>query len=109
MNFVVNCVIMVLNYVNSLFCIEDIMGGISMNDILKKMKAKAGDKLVELNCSTCEYNTGIVCAGHGTRTDNKESTYGMPIEKAEKMFSKGCDDFGISLNAFIEQEKLNGR
>lgn len=31
------------------------------------------------------------------------------MKEAEKMFTNGCDDYGISLNAFIEQEKLSGR
>jgi hypothetical protein len=73
------------------------------------MKANSGDKLVEQNCSTCEFNFGEVCAGHGTRADNGEDTYGMPMEEADKMFSNGCDDYGISIDAFIDQEKLNGR
>lgn len=68
-----------------------------------------GDKKVERSCSTCEFNFGDVCAGHGTRLDNKEDTYGMPIEDTIKMFDDGCDDYGISLDAFIEQEKMNGR
>lgn len=61
------------------------------------------------NCSTCEFNFRDVCAGHGTRVDNGQDTYGMSMKKAEKMFSDGCDDYGISLDAFIVQEKLNGR
>lgn len=59
----------------------------------------------EKNCSTCEFNAGIVCMGSGKRTDNKENTYGMPIEEAEKMFPNGCNDWGISLNAFIEENE----
>lgn len=31
------------------------------------------------------------------------------MEEAGKMFSDACDSYGISLDAFIEQEKLNGR
>ena len=46
----------------------------------------------------------IVSKGSGVRTDNNESTYGMPIEEAEKMFPNGCEDWGISLEAFIEEE-----
>jgi len=80
-----------------------------MNDKIRRMKANTGDKLVEKNCSTCEFNFGNVCAGHGIRTDNGQDTYGMSMEEADKMFPDGCDDFGISLDAFIEQEKLNGR
>jgi hypothetical protein len=33
----------------------------------------------------------------------------MPMEEAEKMFPTGCGDYGISLEAFVEQEKMNGR
>lgn len=80
-----------------------------MNDKLRRIKAEHRDKQVEQNCSTCEFNFGEVCAGYGTRTDNGQETYGMPMEEAEKMFLDGCDDYGISLDAFIEQEKSNGR
>lgn len=67
------------------------------------------DKKVEKSCTTCEFNFGDVCAGYGTRTDNGKETYGMSMNDAEKMFPAGCDDYGISLEAFIEQEKMNGR
>lgn len=77
--------------------------------LLRQMKADPGDKLVKKSCRTCEFNFGDVCAGHGVRTDNGQGTYGMSMENAMKMFPKGCDDYGISLDAFIEQEKLNGR
>lgn len=80
-----------------------------MQDKLRRSKANLGDKLVEQSCATCEFNFAFVCAGYGTRTDNGEKTYGMPMEKAEEMFSQGCDDYGISLESFIEQERLNGR
>jgi hypothetical protein len=80
-----------------------------MSDKLRRMKAGPGDKIVEINCSTCEFNFGNVCAGHGIRTDNGQDTYGMPMEEVDKMFPNGCDDYGISLDDFIEQEKLNGR
>ena len=80
-----------------------------MDDKLQRMKAETGDKLVEQSCATCEFNFGNVCAGYGTRTDNGKNTYGMPMDEAEKMFPDGCEDYGISLDAFIEQEELNGR
>lgn len=73
------------------------------------MKSNSSNKLVEKSCLTCEFNFGDVCAGHGVRTDNGQDTYGMDIEEARKMFLDGCEDYGISLDAFIEQEKLNGR
>lgn len=79
------------------------------NENLKRMKANPGDKLVEQNCSTCEFNFGDICAGHGIRTDNGEDTYGMTMGEVKRMFPSGCDDYGISLDAFIEQEKSNGR
>lgn len=81
----------------------------TMEERLHRMKADPGDKLVEMSCDTCEFNFGTICAGHGERTDNGEDTYGMPIEEAEKMFPEGCSSYGISLRAFVEQEKLNGR
>lgn len=80
-----------------------------MKDKLRRMKAYPGDKLIEQSCETCEFNCGSVCAGYGTRIDNGEKTYGMPMDEAEEMFPQGCEDYGISLGAFIEQEKLNGR
>lgn len=80
-----------------------------MEDKVRRMKANTGDKTVRMDCSTCEFNFGNVCAGHGTRTDNGEDTYGMAMDEASKMFQQGCDDYGISLDAFIKQEKLNGR
>lgn len=67
------------------------------------------EKLVERSCATCEFNFGNVCAGYGTRTDNGEETYGMPMNEAEAMFPEGCEGYGISLNTFVEQEKMNGR
>lgn len=80
-----------------------------MEEKLNRMKANPGDKLVEENCSTCEFNFGDVCAGYGIRKDNGKETYGMPMEEASKMFPKGCGDYGISLSAFIDQEEKNGR
>jgi len=50
-----------------------------------------------------------VCAGGGKRLDNSESTYGMPIDETIEMFPNGCEGYGISLDAFIKEEKLNGR
>lgn len=67
------------------------------------------NKKIEKSCATCEFNFGNVCAGYGTRTDNGQETYGMPMKEAEKMFPTGCGDYGISLDAFVEQEKVNGR
>ena len=67
------------------------------------------DKKVEKSCATCEFNFGNVCAGYGVRKDNGKETYGMSMKEAEKMFPSGCEDYGISLGAFIEQEKMNGR
>lgn len=77
--------------------------------LLKQMKANKGDKLVEKSCHTCEFNFGDVCAGHGIRTDNGQDTYGMNIENAIEMFPNGCADYGISLEDFVKQEKMNGR
>ena len=59
----------------------------------------------EKSCSTCEFNAGTVCMGSWKRTDNNESIYGMSIEETEKMFPNGCGDWGISLQAFIEENE----
>lgn len=80
-----------------------------MSDILKQMRAEPGDILAEKSCDTCEMNAGTVCMGSGKRKDNGDTTYGMPIEEAKMMFPSGCEDFGISLTAWIDQEKKNGR
>ena len=80
-----------------------------MDDNLRRMKANPADKLVKKSCETYEFNFDNVCAVYGKRTDNGNDTYGMQMEEAEKMFLGGCEDYGISLSAFIEQEKLNGR
>lgn len=56
------------------------------------------------NCRTCEF-FNYVCMGYGKRIDNGEYTYGMPIEEAISMFPNGCEDWGISLSAFIEEEE----
>lgn len=69
----------------------------------------SGKKSVKKSCSTCEFNFGTVCAGYGKRTDNGEYTYGMPMKEARRMFPNGCEDWGISLDAYIEQEEMNGR
>lgn len=62
-------------------------------------------KKVDQNCNTCEFNAGSVCMGNGKRLDNGEDTYGMPIEEVMSMFPNGCEDWGISLSAFIEEEE----
>lgn len=58
-------------------------------------------------CSTCEFNSGLVCMGTGKRSDNGEMTYGMPIEETEKMFPNGCSDWGISLTSYIDEQERN--
>ena len=67
------------------------------------------EKKLKPSCDSCKFNFGTVCAGSGIRTDNGENTYGMPMDVARKMFPDGCRDYGISLDGFIEQEKMNGR
>lgn len=59
---------------------------------------------IKKNCESCEFYSQV-CMGSGKRTDNGESTYGMPIDVAIKMFSDGCSDWGISLGAYIEGNK----
>ena len=64
---------------------------------------------IKPSCNSCEFNFGNVCAGHGTRTDNQEDTYGSLISEMVNMFPSGCDDWNISFEAFVVQQKLNGR
>ena len=80
-----------------------------MSDLLKQMKAEPGDILVEKSCETCVMNAGVVCMGSGKRKENGDSTYGMPMDEAQRMFPRGCDDYEISFPAFVNQENLNGR
>lgn len=68
-------------------------GGIIMFGVRYKIKP-------ERNCDTCEFNFVEVCAGHGTRIDNGQDTYGMPMDKAYEMFPNGCDDWGISFGEY---------
>lgn len=56
------------------------------------------------NCESCEFYSQV-CMGYGKRPDNGEYTYGMPIDKAIKMFPNGCSDWGISLGTYIEESK----
>lgn len=58
-------------------------------------------------CDTCEFNFGGVCSGHGKRLDNGESTYGMLVSDARKMFegNEECSGWGISLGAYVIQEE----
>ncbi len=72
-------------------------------------KTDPGDILVEQNCSSCQFSFGNVRAGHGVGMDNGQDTYGMPMEEADKMYINGGADYGISLDSFIEQEKLDGK
>ncbi len=66
------------------------------------------EKHLKKCCANWEFNMGV-CAGGGKRLDNSESTYGMPIDETIEMFPNGCEGYGISLDAFIKEEKLNGR
>ncbi len=59
----------------------------------------------ERSCKTCEFNFGYVCAGYGKRTDNGKDTYGSPIDEMYAMFPEGCSDWGISLQAFIDERE----
>lgn len=78
-----------------------------MKDKMKRMQTNSEETLIKQSCATCEFNFGSVCAGYGTRTDNGEKTYGMPMNEAEVMFPQGCEDYGISLNSFVEQMQMN--
>lgn len=57
---------------------------------------------IKRRCTTCEFYNEV-CMGYGKRIDNNEYTYGMPIEEAKVMFPDGCEDWGISLEAFEEE------
>lgn len=56
-------------------------------------------------CNTCEFNFGNVCAGYGTRTDNKKDTYGSDIDEMKNMFPAGCEDYDIDFNSFCDEEE----
>ena len=60
------------------------------------------ERNVPPKCAHCEFNSGTQCAGHQTRLDNGEDTYGMPIAEAEAMFPKGCKDYGISMEEWCK-------
>lgn len=62
------------------------------------------NRKIERCCGTCGLNAGKVCAGSGTRLDNGEDKYGMPIAEAKKMFPNGCDDWELS---FATYQSLN--
>lgn len=66
------------------------------------------EKKIKPSCGSCKFNFGEVCASHGIRKDN-EDTYGSDINEMISMFPDGCEEWCISLNTFIEQEKMNGR
>lgn len=68
-------------------------------DAVMKIHERA-EKEIKKCCANCESNFGNVCAGSGKRTDNGESTYGMPMNEAETMFPDGCESYGYSLHAF---------
>ncbi|MEE1314509.1 MAG: hypothetical protein UHS49_01925 [Faecalimonas sp.] len=67
------------------------------------------EKEMRKSCEICEFNMGTVCGGFGKRTDNGAETYGMFIEETERMFPNGCEDWGISLEAYVEQEEMKKR
>lgn len=62
--------------------------------------------IVQTHCLNCEFcmcgNDTLVCAG-------RDEEYGMPIDEMEKKYPNGCDCFGYSLNAYIENEKKKER
>jgi hypothetical protein len=58
----------------------------------------------EKSCDNCEFNFGV-CGGFGKIPDDNGETYGKPVSELKKVFPNGCGDWGISLKAFIKQEK----
>lgn len=61
--------------------------------------------MTKKDCNTCEFNFGDICAGHAKRLDNNEDIYGSSLDEMRTMFPCGCGDWGISLDAFIVEEK----
>lgn len=53
----------------------------------------------EKNCSTCQFNCGVVCCGYGDLYSGFE-TYGVNIDTLERMFPSGCSDYRISFSDF---------
>ena len=57
-------------------------------------------------CATCEFcmpvKGELICAGYGELSDGR-ITYGMKIEETEKLFPNGCSDYGVSYQAFIDE------
>lgn len=61
---------------------------------------------VKQHCSTCIFNSGSSCIGHGTRRDNHTDTYGMSIMNTIKMFPTGCERWQMSASAYCNLSKF---
>lgn len=60
-------------------------------------------------CDTCEfkfYGDDGICAGHGTIENSTKDTYGMKIKETKELFPNGCDNWGISFEAFCKEKNL---
>ena len=44
--------------------------------------------------------------GCGIRKDMDKDIYCIPMEEAIGIFQEGCENFGLSLDSFIKQEKI---
>lgn len=53
----------------------------------------------EKNCSTCQFNCGLVCCSYSDPKTGFE-TYGVNIDTLESMFPNGCSYYRISFSHF---------
>ncbi len=63
------------------------------------------DILIKQNCFSCIFNLGDFCAGYGIRTDNRNDTFGSPMEEMYEMFPDGCDHYKICLETHMKRKK----
>lgn len=61
---------------------------------------------IDRECFTCEMNMGGICAGHVTRPDNGEDTYGITVDETSALFPDGCDDWEPSIEAFVNSSQI---
>ncbi len=59
------------------------------------MKSKKANKPTPRTCQTCEFNSQDMCTIHGEGYKGREANT--------------CNDWGISLRTFTQQEKRNRR
>lgn len=59
------------------------------------------ESMIDRNCFTCHFNFGKVCAGN-------RDYYGVSPDETSKIFPKGCIDYQVHINIFIEVNKELG-